>query len=738
MLFTINGVHARALASPVGSDTRELAMKRLVEWPSMPIKFAVFRALSVRGLMAVGLLWSICATAGDAPVLVDKSLLTDDPSGVHWAGYGRSYNEQRYSPLDEISEATVGRLGLLWALELPEVHTVTTVPIAANGIIYFAAGYSVVHAVDARTGKLLWRYDPDVHKVAEGRQRRAWGSRGLALWKERLYVGTVDGRLIAVDAANGEQIWSVQTTEPDDSRYITGAPRVFNDKVIIGHGGADYGATRGYVTAYDTETGKQVWRFYVVPGNPAEGFESEAMAMAAETWTGEWWKFGGGGTVWNAITYDPDYNRVYLGTGNGSPWNRKIRSPGGGDNLFLSSVVALDADTGEYVWHYQTNPGETWDYNSAMDMVLADIELDGKPRKVLLHAPKNGFFYVIDRQSGELISAEKIVKVTWAEKIDLTTGRPVETPNARYEEGGVMIWPGSSGAHSWHPMAYSPDTGLTYIPARDMPGYYSDEGVDLENWTFDPGFHFANGLSTEAGSEDVPENLARSFLLAWDPRQQKEAWRIPTPGAFGGGIMTTGGNLVMQGDPEGQLNAYRADTGERLWSFNLGVGTLSPPITYQVEGRQYVSILAGWGGAVQAYGALTAKEGWVGRQSPRRLLTFALDGKAELDKTPEIQPPTPLPAADFVLDPQLIKKGRAIFTDSCTICHGVGVVAGGYAPDLRASAIPLASESFSAVVREGLMAARGMPSFAEFSDQDLEAIRHYIRYRARETARTAP
>ncbi|MDY0006392.1 MAG: PQQ-dependent dehydrogenase, methanol/ethanol family [Spongiibacteraceae bacterium] len=691
--------------------------------------------IKLRHLFLTSLLLSPTSWADST--VVDNALLAGDPDGVHWAGYGRGFDEQRYSPLDQINTDTVKQLRLASYLDLADMHTVTTVPLAVDGIIYFAAGYSVIHAVDAKSGKLLWRYDPEIWKTHPDKLRRAWGSRGLAIWKGLVYVGTVDGRLIAVDTRTGKPVWSVATTEANDSRYVTGAPRVFNDKVIIGHGGAEYGAVRGYVTAYDSRTGKQVWRFYITPGNPADGFENEAMAMAAKTWTGEWWKFGGGGTVWNAMTYDPEFNRIYLGTGNGSPWNRKIRSPGGGDNLFLSSVLALDADTGEYAWHYQTNPGETWDYNSSMDMVLATVALEGKQRKVLMHAPKNGFFYVIDREDGQLISAEKIVKATWAEKINVATGRPVEAPNARYENGPVLLWPGSTGAHSWHPMAFSPLTGLAYLPAREVSGYYSDEGVDKKSWTFRPGFNFANGLGAKAGSEVAPTDQASCSLLAWNPVTQTEAWRIPTPGAFGGGIMTTGGNLVMQADAEGKLNAYRADNGELLWSYDLGVGTLSPPITYLVDDKQYVSILVGWAGAVQAnsvqaIGAPTAHEDWVGREQPRRLLTFTLDGKATLPKH-QLSPPVPIHDPGFKIDAWKAARGEAVYgMKNCVICHGVGAVAGGYAPDLRASAVPLSADGFALIVREGALQPRGMPAFSELTDSDLEAMQHYIRKRAHE------
>ncbi|TWO81872.1 PQQ-dependent dehydrogenase, methanol/ethanol family [Denitratisoma oestradiolicum] len=662
---------------------------------------------------------------------VDNTLLTRDPGGAHWAGYSRSFDEQRYSPLTQINASNVKRLGLAWTLELNNIGNVSTAPLAVDGVIYFAAGLSVVHAVDARTGKLLWRHDPDVAKVAGEKLREAWGIRGLAFWKGKVYAGTQDGRLIALDASNGRLLWSVMTVGKDDQRYITGAPRVFNGKVIIGHGGADFGPVRGYVTAYDAETGKQRWRFHTVPGNPADGFENKAMEMAAQTWTGEWWKHGGGGTVWNAMTYDPEFNRIYLGTGNGAPWNQKIRSPDGGDNLFLCSVVALDADTGEYVWHYQTNPGETWDYNSAMDMVLADLTIEGKPRKVMLHAPKNGFFYVIDRKTGKLISAEKIVKVTWAERIDLATGRPVETPNARYQNGETTIWPSGMGAHNWPPMSFNPDTGLVYIPVRELPGYYNDKGIDFKNWRHESGPHFSTGVNP-INNIDPPPDAGTSALLAWDPVQQREVWRMPTPGIFNGGTLTSAGGLVFQGDAAGRFTAHDARNGKVLWSFNLGVGTIAPPITYTAGGKQYVSVLAGWTGLIQALGSLTAQHGWVGREHPRRLLTFALDGKAKLPRSAPPKRPVPLDDPGLALDDTKITQGREIYSDRCVTCHGPAAVAGGYAPDLRASPVALALDALDGVVRQGALLQRGMPQFSEISRGELDALRHYLRARARE------
>jgi quinohemoprotein ethanol dehydrogenase len=652
---------------------------------------------------------------------VDDNSLGNGSSGIDWPGYGRTFDQQRFSPLNQINVSNVKRLGLVSFLDL-DVWNVSTVPLESSGVIYFAAGFSVVHAVDAVSGKLLWRYDP---RVTGRKMRMAWGIRGLALWKDKVFVGTQDGRLIALNAATGTLVWQTQTTSRDDVRYITGAPLVYAGKVLIGHGGADFGPTRGYVTAYDSASGKLLWRFFTVPGNPARGFENTAMAMAAKTWKGHWWRFGGGGTVWNAMTYDPELNLVYIGTGNGSPWNAKIRSPGGGDNLFLCSIVALDADTGEYRWHYQTNPRESWDFNSDMDMVLATLPIGGHPHKVLLHAPKNGFFYVIDRETGKLISAEKFAKVTWAERIDLGTGRPVEMPNARYESGEVLMWPGSLGAHSWNPMSFNPDTGLVYVPGRDIAGHYVDRGIDPKTWKM--GKDGTTGVSSFA--EDLPPDAGHAWLLAWDPLSQKPVWRVPLPGVTAGGTITTHGGLVFQPDSAGAFVAFDAISGKRLWSFDMGVGSQAAPITFSVDGTQYVSILSGFAGQPMLFGSLSAQHGWVGRAHPRRLLTFALNGRAVLPPSPPPSRPTPLRDSSLVLDGAKVARGNELY-GNCMICHGLEAVAGGYAPDLRASPIPVSPNDFEAVVKGGTLEERGMPRFDEFSSADLEALRQYIRSRA--------
>lgn len=685
-------------------------------------KIALLTALVGSALLNV-------AIAGKA---IDNGVLAKESNGADWAGFGRTFSEQRFSPLKQIDADNVSRLGLAWSMDLPDVNFSTTAPLAVDGVIFFSPGVSEVRAVSATTGKLLWRYDPEVVKFAPKKMRAGWGSRGLAYWDGKVFLGARDGRLIALNAKTGKPVWSAMTVGIDDQRYVSGAPRVFNSKVIIGHGGADYGPTRGYVTAYDARTGKQLWRFFTVPGNPADGFENKAMEMAAKTWKGEWWKHGGGGTVWNAMTYDPVFNRIYLGTGNGAPWNQKIRSPGGGDNLFLSSIVALDADTGEYAWHYQTNPGESWDYNSSMDMVLADVAIDGKKRQVILHAPKNGFFYVIDRADGKLISADKFTRVTWADRIDLSTGRPVEAAGARLPDGEALIWPGMMGGHNWQPMSYNPATGLVYIPTLDLPGYYNDKGIDSAAWkhregtTWSPGFNDVN--------EDTPMNAGSSSLQAWDPVQKKAVWSVPTPGLMNGGTITTAGNLVFQGQVDGKFIAYAADTGKRLWSFEAGNAVMAPPITFSVGKTQYVAVLTGNGGAPSVMGSPQAQFGWQSRGHVRRLLTFALDGKSKLAPVPTSVRFAAVDDPQVKIDPALAAKGKALFFEkSCAGCHGFGAVAAGGAPDLRGSALALSLPGFTGVVRDGILQSKGMPRYEELNDEALESLYHYIRSRARET-----
>jgi len=687
-------------------------------------------AKHARIALALGLAAGLMSTGAFSATTVDGAAIANEQDTGNWLSYGRTYSEQRYSPLDQINENTVAGLKADWALELPTDRTLLATPIVVDGVMYISGSYSVVRAVDAQSGKVLWTYDPKTLEVAGDRQRIFWDSnRGVAFWKGKVFVATGDGRLNAIDAKTGKEVWSAVTIDPKLPMYINGAPRVFRDKVIIGNGGTEVGANRGYVTAYDTETGKQAWRFYIVPGNPADGFEDETQAMAAKTWTGEWWKHGGGGNAWNGFTYDPEFNRIYIGTGNGSPWNRNIRSPGGGDNLFLCSIVALDADTGKYAWHYQTTPGETWDYNSNMDMVLADLKVAGKPVKALMHAPKNGFFYVIDRANGKLLSAEKIGKVDWAESIDLKTGRPVERKGARYEDGQELVWPSPFGIHNWHAMSFNPNTGLAYIPVMELPGMFTDKGIDRSIWqspnfSIDPGVEFAR--------DDIPVNAGTGALRAWDPVAQKLRWEVKLPGVWNPGTLTTGGNLVIQGRTDGKLVAYRATDGESLWQFDAGLGISAPPVTYTVNGKQHIALLVGWGGAGPAVGgSLQAQHGWAYRAQPRRLISFSLEGKADLPKLPPPSFAKPLKQEDFKVDEMLAQQGNVLWAKHCVLCHGAGAVSGGYAPDLRASTIPLYDAALQDVVVKGSRQAAGMPRFHEFSAGDLKALQHYIRREAR-------
>ncbi|HEY0846043.1 MAG TPA: PQQ-dependent dehydrogenase, methanol/ethanol family [Noviherbaspirillum sp.] len=647
-----------------------------------------------------------------------KRIFASHQDGANWLSHGRTYSEQRYSPLTGINDGNVGRLGLVWAMDLDNDRGLEATPIVVDGIMYATLAWSRVFAVDAATGKKLWEFDPQVPKAKGQHACCDVVNRGVAVWKGKVYVGTIDGRLIALDAVNGKQLWSTQTTDNRQAYTITGAPRVVKDKVIIGNGGAELGV-RGYFSAYDVNSGKMLWRFYVVPGDPSRPQESVELAKALGSWNGEWWKYGGGGTVWNAMAYDPELNLLYVGTGNGSPWNRQVRSPGGGDNLYLSSILAVNPDTGRLAWHYQTTPGDTWDFTATQDIVLADMEIDGKKRKVLMQAPKNGFFYVLDRATGKLLSAEKFGKVTWAERIDLATGRPVEAPGARYEEKPSVQWPGPFGAHNWQPMSFSPKTGLVYIPYQELPFVYSNGAKD---------FRYRPGTwNLGAGEENFtafPREVASGALVAWDPVKQKEAWKAPHAFHWNGGTMATAGNLVFQGTADGRFLAFAADTGKQLWEFAAQTGVMAGPVTYQAGRDQYVAVMAGWGGAAGLIGGEATLA--PGVRNISRLLVFKLDGKATLPPIPVLRDtytrvPQPVKAS-----PEVIAHGSKVFHTTCSMCHGVGAVSGGMIPDLRRSS-DATRNAFEEIVMKGALHARGMASFGDvITSDDLEAIKAYV------------
>lgn len=668
-------------------------------------------------LVAVGA--ALAASAHDDP-------LQDGADGRNWPSYGRTYGEQHYSPLEQVNQSNVAKLGLAWSLDLQPGGT-TTQPIEIDGVVYAATGYSVVHAIDAVTGTLLWKYDPEVWKTAAHKLRGGWGSRGIAWWRGKVYTVTQDGFVIALDAKSGRRLWATPTLDKSDSTYVSGAPRVFDGTLIIGNAG-DAGVNRGLVTAIDAESGKVRWRFWTVPGNPADGYDSDAMKMAAKTWSGEWWKFGGGGTTWNAFSYDPDTHTVFVGTDNGYPYNHRVRSAGKGDNLFIASVVALDVNTGNYKWHYQANPADDWDYSFVMDMEFADLKIDGKMHKVLMSAPKNGFYYIIDRVNGSLLSAQPYVHVNWASSIDVKTGRPIENPKARYRDGTFVGWPSSFGGHNWQPMAYSPKTGLTYIPIVDMGGSFTDDGSPL-NWKAPEDMRAGGTVNVGFGVKNGGPHEGTAAILAWDPIKQAEVWRVDRPSMVPTGIIATGGDLVFQGSVDSKFSAYNAKDGALLWSFDTHAPAMSPPISYSVNGRQYVTVLTGLGSVISSWGPMLQKYQIDYKTLERRVLTFSLDGSARLPSKRPIDFSKPADPA-FRASPESIAAGSAVFNGRCAVCHGFGAVSAGFAPDLRRSAVPLSKDAFEAVVLKGALRQSGMPMYDNLSQAELAATRDYIRAQA--------
>ena len=574
--------------------------------------------------------------------ITQKRIINANDEPNLWLSHGRNYEEQRYSPLTQINKESIKDLELAWAFDMNSTRALESTPIVDDGIMFLTSEWSIVYAIDAKTGEEVWYYDPDVPKD--------WGrkaccdvvNRGVAVWKGYVFSATLDGRIIKLDAETGELIWEINTLiDPDGDYTITGAPRIANDLIFIGNGGAEYGV-RGYVSAFNTETGRLVWRFYTVPGNPSLPFEHPEMEIAAETWKGgEWWKIGGGGTVWNSIVYDPEFNQVYIGVGNGSPWTRVIRSPGGGDNLFLSSMVALDADTGKMNWYYQTTPGDNWDYTAVQDMMLAEMEIDGKQRKVIMQAPKNGFFYVLDRKTGELLRAHKYAVVNWATHVDMETGRPVENKEKDYLEEKQWILPGALGGHNWQAMSYDPDLGLVYIPTQIAPTIYkmTEEWQKTGKIKYKPnswntGLELGKYLNLALAMPEVP--IPTGSLQAFDPLTGEKRWEVSYPQHWNGGTLSTKAGLTFQGNGMGFFNAYDSSSGDLLWSKDIQTSMLAPPITFVIDDEQYIAILAGTGGGNNhggdTLGFHTEHLASLKYGNSGRLLAFKLNGEAKLPR----------------------------------------------------------------------------------------------------------
>jgi quinohemoprotein ethanol dehydrogenase len=637
-----------------------------------------------------------------------------------WPSYGLDYAESRFSKLDKISTRNVKDLGLVWAYDLESTRGVEATPLVVDGVMYVSASWSVVHAIDARTGKRLWSFDPGVPRADGYKGCCDVVNRGVAIYQGKVFVGSYDGRLIALDAATGRKVWERDTVIDHRHSYtITGAPRVIKGKVVIGNGGAEYGV-RGYVTAYDAGTGEQKWRWFVVPGDPAKPFEDESMAAAAKTWdpSGKYWEAGGGGSAWDTFAYDPGLNLLYVGTGNGSPWARSKRSPAGGDNLYLSSIVALDPDTGKFVWHYQETPGDNWDYTATQPMILADLKIGGEPRKVLLHAPKNGFFFVIDRRNGKFISAKNFVDVNWATGYG-ADGRPIEIPEARSEKPHDTI-PGPYGAHNWQPMSFNPRTGLVYLPVQNVPLNLMDD----KNWTFNgnqPGEpHGGLGWNLAMfANVEPPKSKPFGRLIAWDPVAQREVWRQEYVSPWNGGTLTTAGNLVFEGTADGRFIAYDATTGEKLWESATGTGVVAAPCTYVIDGKQYMSIAVGWGGVF----GLSARA--TDRKTPGTVYTFALGGKTPMPEFVKYQLGGLVAGVKY--DPANVEAGTMLYVQNCVFCHGVpGVDRGGNIPNLGYMDAAIIGD-LGKFIFNGPASERGMPDFTNrLTPADVEKLKAFI------------
>ncbi len=665
---------------------------------------------------------------------VDGARITAANGNGDWLSVGRTYDEQRFSPLTKVDTKSIGQLGLAWYHEFDTDRGQEATPVIVDGVMYTTTAWSKVFAFDAKTGAEKWSYDPKVDGSKGYDACCDVVNRGVAVWKGKIYFGTLDGRLIALDAATGKPVWSTQTTDNSQPYTITGAPRIIKDKVMIGNGGAEYGV-RGYLSAYDAATGKMVWRFYTTPnkdGKPDGAASDKIMAEKGNaTWFGNGWKeTGGGGTVWDSMAYDPDLDILYAGVGNGSPWNRIMRSDDKGDNIFLSSVLALKPDTGEYVWHYQTTPGESWDYTATQHIILADLTIDGAPRKVLMQAPKNGFFYVLDRATGALISAKNFVPVTWATGIDPKTGRPIENPAARYQKAPALQFPGPLGAHNWHPMSFNPKEGLVYIPAQldpfaytNLPGYKHKQG----GWNLGLDF-LANAFPDDKAQLKGLKAMFRGQLIAWDPVTQKARWTVEHPYFWNAGILSTAGGLVFQGDGEGQLVAYDAANGTKLWSYKTENGIVAAPSTYEIDGEQYVAVMVGYGGGAPTSASAVLRDR---PRLPGRLMVFKLGGKTEA-KPYDIPTITNLDLKG-VTSTGDAKLGFALFHNNCQVCHGPSV-SGSFLPDLKKSQMLLTADNWKSVVIDGAKKANGMASFARFmSPKDAEDVRAYVLSEARKS-----
>jgi len=665
--------------------------------------------------------------------LVDSLRVSQEAPG-DWLLDGRSFDEQRFSPLKQIDRSNVGRLGFAWEfrnfLVRGGIHRgMESNPVFVDGILYFSGPWGNAYAVDARSGKSLWTYDSN----ADGEYGRKACcdvvNRGVAVWKGRVYVASLDGYLVALDAKSGKPVWRVDTIP--DRRFNTtvdGAPHIAGDNILIGNAGADMGS-RGYASAYDAATGKLAWRFWAVPGDPARGpDETPEVTFARRTWAKDTrWDLGGGGNPWDSMAYDPKLGLAYLGLGNGGPHPRWLRSPGGGDNLFLSSIVAVDAKTGRLKWYYQETPGDSWDYTATAPMVLADLKVRGRLRHVILQAPKNGIFYVLDRETGELLNATPFTTVNWTDRIDRKSGRPHLTPHADYSKRPQIIWPSSAGGHGWQPMSFDPETGLLYLPVYDAPMKYQTVPVphfipgDINQGSlgiFPP--YDAPQDKLDLIGQPVPKMEGR--LKAWDPASGRALWTSPVLPFLNGGTLSTAGGLVFQGTSDGNFSVYDARTGRLLKHLFTGTSIMAAPVTYLLDGKQYVAVMAGAGGPQNSNWAANVAAAHF--ENFERLLVFRLDG-GPVPVPPRVQrparQPTPKPIA---ADSAKRQRGAQLYVQQCARCHLANAF-GAY-PDLW-NMPPAVVDRFAEIVRGGALRDAGMGNFSDtLSASDLDAIKAFI------------
>jgi quinohemoprotein ethanol dehydrogenase len=677
----------------IGTATHRQPAKR--RWPAM--------------ILGIGISWLQASLAATPARVDEKAIGLFEQAPADWLSNGRTYAEQRYSPLSRVDARNVSRLGLAWQASLhSSMFGIEATPLVANGVIYTTSSYSRVFAFDARTGRELWMFDPNV-----SHDRIRYGccfpvNRGVALWKGKVYVAAYDGRLIALDAATGKTSWEVNTTGESLSYTITGAPRVVDGKVIIGNAGSDL-ATRGFFSAYDAENGRLAWRFYVVPDDPRKPVDQPELTLAARTWALDRdWSKPGDGNPWDSFSYDPQTALLYVGTGNGG-W---VDQPGNihkGDELFVSSILAIHVRSGRMTWYYQTTPGDIWDYDATQNMVLADLEVGGGTRKVLMQASKNGFFYVVDRVSGQLISAEKYVRVNWAQGIDPKTGRPIVDPRGNYAHDTRLVFPSGNGGHNWPGMAFDPEKKLAFIPARDSGGLYS---VSVPTW-------FYHGYAPELSTGDVMKNT-HGALIAWDPVRQQPAWQVVLKTVNNGGVLATAGGLVVQGTQDGFLRFYSADDGRLLHEVFTGTGIVAPPVTYELDGMQYFAFAAGWTGFNPEPAETDAKPPYV---NDARLIVLKLGGTKVPVAARTLR--APFLADQTRQDPSLVAQGAGTYLTHCAICHGhVGEET--LVPDLRRMPQGI-YENFRAIVLDGLLKDAGMASFTDvLQPAEVDAIRAFV------------